>query len=71
MIADTKRKIVAEFKMKDLGYDALFSRDGGVADYRWNLPWTREVCSRDPEDIWDDGMQGINHTYGIKPKAIE
>ena len=29
--------------------DALFSRYGGVVEYRWNLPWTREVCSRDPE----------------------
>ena len=32
--------------------DALFSRYGGVAEYRWNLPWTREVCSRDPEEAW-------------------
>ena len=31
----------------------------------WNLPWTREVCSRDPEEIQDDGMQGHDHTYGI------
>ena len=22
-------------------------------------------------EIWDDGLQGINRTYGIKPKAIE
>ena len=35
--------------------DTLFSRYGGVAEYRWNLPWTREVCSRDPEEIQDDG----------------
>ena len=31
--------------------------------------WTREVCSRDPEEVWDDGLH--DHTYGIKPKAIE
>ena len=31
--------------------DALFSRHGGVAEYRWDLPWTREVCSRDPEEV--------------------
>ena len=33
LIADIKRKLAAEFKMKDLGnrYDALFSRHGGVA----------------------------------------
>ena len=51
--------------------NALFSRHGGVAECGWNLPKTREVCSRDPEEVWDDGMQGNNHTYGIKPKAIE
>ena len=51
--------------------NALFSRHGGVAEYRWNLPWTREVCSRDPKEIWDDGMQGYGHTYGIKLEAIK
>ena len=19
----------------------------------WNLPWTREVCNRDPEEVWE------------------
>ena len=27
--------------------DALFSRHGGVAEYRWNFLGTREVCNRD------------------------
>ena len=27
--------------------------------------WTREVCSRDPEEVQDDGLHGHNHTYGI------
>ena len=31
--------------------DALFSRYGGVAECIWNLPWTREVCSRDPKEV--------------------
>ena len=53
-----------------LSVDALF-RYGGVAEYRWNPPWTREVCSRDPEEVWDDGMQDYGHTYGIKPESIE
>ena len=56
LIADTKRKIAVEFEMKDLGMMHNFSRYGGVADYGLNLPWTREVCSRDPEEIWDDGL---------------
>ena len=29
-----------------------------MAEYRWDLPWTREVCSRDPEEVQDDGLQG-------------
>ena len=31
--------------------DPLFSRCGGVAECGWNLPLTREVCSRDPEEV--------------------
>ena len=41
----------------------------GWVEYRWNLPWTRELCSRDPEEVQDDGLHG--HTYGIEPEAIE
>ena len=33
--------------------------------------WTREVCSRDPEEVQDDGMQGHDHNYGIEPESIE
>ena len=29
--------------------NALFSRHGGVAECRWNIPQTREVCSQYPE----------------------
>ena len=49
--------------------DALFSRYGGVAECRWNLPWTREVCSRDPEEVQDYGLH--DHTYGTEHEAIE
>ena len=51
--------------------DALFSRYGGVAECRWNLPWTREVYSRDPEEVRDDGLQCHDHTYGIELESIE
>ena len=51
--------------------NTLFSRHGGVAECRWNLPQIREVCSRDPEEVWDDGLQGYGHTYGIKTEAIK
>ena len=33
--------------------------------------WTREVCSRDPEEVQDDGLQGHEHTYGIEHEAID
>ena len=33
--------------------------------------WKREVCSRDLEEVQDDGLQGHDHTYGIEPEAIE
>ena len=45
------------------------SRYGGVEEYRWNLPWTREVCSRDLEEVQDDGLH--HHTYGIEHEDIE
>ena len=66
------------FKVEDrrpvillLCVDALLSRYGGVAEHRWDLPWTREVCSRDPEEIWDDGLQCFGYTHGIELEAIE
>ena len=51
--------------------DALFSRHGAVAECGWNIPGTREVCNRDLEEVWDDGIQGHDHTYGIEHEAIE
>ena len=47
------------------------SRHGCVAKCGWNPPWKRELCSGDPEEVWDDGLQGHGHTYGIEPEAIE
>ena len=58
LIDDMKRKLAAEFEMKDLGMMHYFPR-------------TREVCNRDPEEVMDDGLQGHDHTYGIEPEAIE
>ena len=51
--------------------NALFSRHGGVVECIWNLPQTREVYSRYPEEVRDDGLQGRDHTYGIEPESIE
>ena len=57
--------------MLQLCVDALFSRHGGVEDCGQNLPRTREVCSRDLEEVQNDGLQVHDHTYGIKHEAIE
>ena len=67
----TQREACCQVRDEGLGYDALFSRHGGVVECGWNLPQTREVCSKYLEEIWDDGLQGLNHTYGIEPEAIE
>ena len=32
--------------------------------------WEREVCSRDPEKVQDDGLQGHDHTYSIELKLL-
>ena len=71
LITDTKRKLATEFEMKDLGMMHQFlgmevwqSADGIFLRQR-------EVCSRDLEEVWDDGMQSHGHTYGIEPEAIE
>ena len=51
--------------------DALFSRHGGVEECGRNLPQEREECSRDPEELQDNGLQGHDHTYGIEHELIE
>ena len=71
LIVDMKRKLAVKFEMKELGMMHYFFRHGGVAEYRWNLRWIREVYDRDPEDVWGDGLQGYGHTYGIEPEAIK
>ena len=38
---------------------------GGVAAYGWNLPWTREVCSKDPKEVQNDGLQGHDLALNI------
>ena len=56
LIKDARRRLLVRVRDEGLGDDALLSRHGGVAECRWNLPWTKEVCSRDPEEVQDDGL---------------
>ena len=34
-------------------------------------PSDKGVRSRDLEEVWDYGLHGHDHTYGIEPEAIE
>ena len=34
-----------------LSVNALFYRHGGLTECGWNIPRTRELCSRDPEEV--------------------
>ena len=53
--------------MKDLGIMHYFL---GMEVWK-SVDGISLVCSRDPEEVRDDGLQGHDHTYGIKPEAIE
>ena len=37
----------------------------------WNFHGEREIYGIDTEDIWDDGLQIHDHTYGVEPESIE
>ena len=70
LIADTKRKLAAEFEMKDLGMMHYFlgmevwQNVDGV--FLGQGKYAIEILKR-----FRMMEQGHNHTYGIKPKAIE
>ena len=57
-----RRRLATEVEMKELDMMHYFL---GIEVWK-NLPGTREVCSRDPEEVQDDGLQGHDHTYGIR-----
>ena len=67
LIEVARRRLASKFEMKDLDMMHYFI---GIEVWK-NLPGTSEVCSRDPEEVQDDGLQGHDHTYGIEPKATE
>ena len=71
LIAYAKRRLSTKFKMKYLGMMRYF-----LGMEVWQIMdgislWTREVCSGDPKEVRDDGLQGHGHTYDIELEAIE
>ena len=58
------------YEMKDLGMmHYLLGIEVWQNTYGISLG-KREVCSGDPEEIRDHGLQGHDHTYGIEPESI-
>ena len=41
-----------------------------MVECRWNLPGTREVCSRDPKEVLDDGLQFHGHIRASNLKLL-
>ena len=71
LIADMKRKLFAEFKMKDLGMMHYFlgmevwqNADGISLEQG-------KYAVRDPKEVWDDALQYYGDTYGIELEAID
>ena len=62
-----RRRLATEFEMKELDMMHYFL---GMEVWQ-NLPRTRKVCSRDADEVQDDGLQDHHHTYGIEPEATE
>ena len=71
LIGDTKRKLATEFEMKDLGMMHYFLGMEVWQNVDGISLGKREVCSGDHKEVWDDGMQGHGHTYGIELEAIK
>ena len=41
-----------------------------MAEYRWDLPWTREVCSKDPEEVQDDYCKAMTTPMASNLKLL-
>ena len=40
-----------------------------MAVLRWDFHKPRKICSWDPKEIWDVGLQGNEHSNGDKPEG--
>ena len=41
-----------------------------MLECKWNFPGIRELCSRDPEEVRDDGLEGHDHTMASNLKLL-
>ena len=71
LIDDTKKKLASEFKMKDLGMMHYFLSMEVWQNVDGILVGKGKYVVTDIEEVWDDGLEGHDHTDGIKPEAIE
>ena len=71
IIVYAKRKLAMDFEMKYLGMMHYFLGMEVWQNVDGISLGQREVCSRDPEEFWDDGLQVHDHTYDIEHEAIE
>ena len=60
--AQNKEETFRRVRDKGPGDDALLLRFGGVAKIRWDIPWSRKVCSGYYEEIQNAGLEGNSHT---------
>ena len=71
LIADMKRKLATEFEMKDLGMMHYFLDMEVWQTIDGIFLGQRKYAVEILKIFGSDGLQDINHTYGIKPEAIE
>ena len=60
LIGDCKKNLAIEFNMKDLGRMHYFLRVGSLAAKGRDVPWAREICYKNLEEIQDGGL----YTHG-------